>query len=158
MDGEKIHKNKRRFILNKFYGILRTAKKGTGVCMYGEDGKLMFPHGSCKYLKPGPIVVKHVIDKGNYLQLIAKPYKMSAPSEAELVKYLSSNIQPGMILEMTDEEFGNFFVAPNGDVLTNDERNKLYVIGKGFHLERRLEARSAFQPGGVLYHVVRPFG
>ena len=123
--------------MRKIYGIARTAKKGTGVYLRDVDGKLMFPHGSCRDLKAGPVEIKHVINKGNYMQFFAKPYKMTLPCEADLVNYLSRNIQFGNIIEMNDEEYGHFYIAPNGDTLTKDERGRLCIIGKASRLERK---------------------
>ena len=121
---------------NRIYGIASLSKKGT-ICLKDGNGKFMFPLNTCKHLKPGPVVIYNTVDKGNFFHFFGKQYKMSLPTDADLLKYLSTNVQFGNIVEMFDEEYGSFYVAPNGDVLTKDEKGRLCIIGKGSRLERR---------------------
>lgn len=133
--------------MNKFeytYGILRTSTKGTGPYMTDEKGKFMFPHKSCTNIQAGPVVIKHTIDRGNYCHIFVKMYKMSMPSDNGLLQYLSENPQTGTISVMNDEDFGTFLVAPNGDILSSDKVERLCIIGKVSHLERKCEVINEF--------------
>ena len=125
-------------ISTKIYAIARTAKKGTGIWLKDKDGKFIFPVERCRGVQPGPVIVKELYDKGNYYLMNVNQYTLSLPSDRELVKYFAANAQSGNLVRVEDEVFGNFYVAPNGDVLSNDERGCLRVFGKGSQFEKML--------------------
>ena len=124
-------------INKKIYAIARTSRKGDGVYLK-VDGKFAFPLERYKGVQPGPVIVEELMDKGTYYLMKVRQHNMSLPSDKDIVRYLSENPQSGNLVRVEDEMFGSFYVAPNGDVLSNDERDCLRVFGKGSQFEKIL--------------------